>query len=296
MDKWTEIRTAYQVAKHGTVSAAAKVMGVHRATVNRHVDLLEEDLGERIFIRHAKGYALTELGRNLLRVAQKADELIEDFSGQAKGQGSQIDGEIKITILPPFAGVLMAPIVEFRSKNPNCRVAIVATEDLERLEFGDAHIALRAGPKPDHPDYVVRLYDRIALNLYAHDSYVETKGLPSGAGDLANHAFIVPEQFDRRLPFSGWIEKNVPTSQIAVSSKDERVIRHAVFAGLGLGFLSDLDVAGRSDIQPVWGQKDEWSVPLWLVTHVDLNRTEKVQAMLRCIEEQRRPLATEPKS
>jgi DNA-binding transcriptional LysR family regulator len=44
MDKWAELRTAYQVAKLGTVSAAATALGFHRATVNRHIDVLEKRL------------------------------------------------------------------------------------------------------------------------------------------------------------------------------------------------------------------------------------------------------------
>lgn len=288
MDKWTEIRTAYMVAKHGTVSAAAAAMGVHRATVNRHVDTIEEALGARIFIRHAKGYALTDVGENLLRVAQKTEELIEDFSGRAKGQDSQIDGEIKITVLPPFADVLMDAIITFRLENPLCTVSIIATENLEKLEFGDAHVALRAGAEPKHPDYVVKLYDKMALNLYAHKSYLDRKGCPSANHDLINHEFVIPEQASRRLPFSKWIEEHVSASQIAVSSRHEQVLKQAIFAGLGLGFLTDLDVAGRKDVQPVLSQNGPWSVPLWLVTHVDLHRTEKVQALLRCIERQRK--------
>ena len=85
MDKWAELRTAYQVAKLGTVSAAATALGFHRATVNRHIDVLEEEMGARIFIRHARGYTLTELGEDVLRVAQKTEELIEDLSGSSRG-------------------------------------------------------------------------------------------------------------------------------------------------------------------------------------------------------------------
>lgn len=287
MDKWTEIRTALHVARLGTVSAAADEMGVHRATVNRHVDQIEEELGARIFIRHSKGYALTELGENLLQVAQKTEEMLNDFSAQAKGKTSQIDGEIKITTLPPFAAVLMPPLAEFRSRNPNCRALIIASENLERLEFGDAHIALRAGPKPDHPDYVVKLYRRIRLTLCAHDRYIARKGLPSGMDDLSSHEFVAPTQNQRRLPFIQWMDENVSPTQITASSEHEFVVREAVFAGLGLGFLSDLAIANRTDVHPVPGQRDEWFVPLWLVTHVDLHRTEKVQAMLRCIEQHR---------
>ena len=70
MDNWDEIRTAYQVARNGTVSGAAEVLGVHHATVIRHIDALEARLGVKLFQRHARGYTATEAGADLLQVAQ----------------------------------------------------------------------------------------------------------------------------------------------------------------------------------------------------------------------------------
>ena len=194
MDRWAELRTAYQVARLGTVSAAADVLGFHRATVNRHIDLLEDELGGRIFIRHARGYSLTELGEDLLRVAQKTEELVDDLAGRARGAKALIEGDIKLTTLEPFAGLIMKPIAEFRARNPNCLVHVDASEDLARLEYGEAHIALRAGPMPDHPDYVVSAFGRAWLNLYAHDNYGAAHGLPTSEDDLEGHMFIVPKE------------------------------------------------------------------------------------------------------
>lgn len=192
MDKWAELRTAYQVAKLGTVSGAAEALGYHRATVNRHIDVLEAEIGARIFIRHARGYALTEVGEDVLRVAEKTESLIDDLAGRVQGGKAQIDGEIKLTILAPFAGILMPAVTAFRTENPQCTVVIDATEDLAKLEYGEAHIAVRAGAKPDHPDYVVRHFGNVGFNLYAHESYVNEHGLPSGIDDLAKHKFVVP--------------------------------------------------------------------------------------------------------
>ena len=62
MDNWDEIRTAYQVARIGTVSGAAEALGVHHATVIRHIDALEASLGVKLFQRHARGYTPTEAG------------------------------------------------------------------------------------------------------------------------------------------------------------------------------------------------------------------------------------------
>ena len=74
MENWDEIKTAFQVARMGTVSGAADVLGVHHATVIRHIDSLEGRLGVKLFQRHARGYTPTEAGRDLLQVAQATDD------------------------------------------------------------------------------------------------------------------------------------------------------------------------------------------------------------------------------
>lgn len=283
MEKWTELRTAFRVAKLGTVSAAADSLGYHRATVNRHIDALEEELGAPIFIRHAKGYTSTELGEEVLRVAHKAEELIEDLAGRAAGINKQIEGEIKITMLAPFARLLMEPVVRFRAENPNCSTELIVSEDLARLEYGEAHIALRAGARPEHPDYVVTHFKKTRLNLYAHESYIRRRGLPRGPDDLDGHEFVLHAEGVQRMPFARWASENVPASQIAASSQHIGVNFQLVQSGLGMGFLSDSDVADRTDLHPVLPANEDWHVDLWLVTHVDLHRTKKVQAMLRHI-------------
>lgn len=287
MDKWAELRTAYQVAKLGTVSAAADALGFHRATVNRHIDVLEAELGGRLFIRHARGYALTELGEDVLRVAQKTEELIDDLAGRANGAKTEISGEIKLTLLAPFAGLLMGAITRFREQNPNCQVHIDASEDLARLEYGEAHIALRAGAKPDHPDYVVSFFGRFGFNLYAHESYIRRFGLPEDLGDMDGHQFVVSSIQGGRLPFRSWIDAHTRPDMIALSSRNIEVNISVMSAGIGMGFIADHEAEARGGFQRVLPANKDWTAALWLVTHVDLHRTEKVQAMLECIRSER---------
>ncbi len=286
MDKWAELRTAYQVAKLGTVSAAAKTLGFHRATVNRHIDALEEELGASIFIRHARGYTLTELGEEVLRTAQKTEELMNDLAGRAKVENAHIEGEIKLTTLGLFAPLIIEPVREFRVKNPHCTVHISITGDLAKLEHGEAHIALRAGAKPSHPDYIVSIFRTLRFNLYAQDSYIKQYGIPKNIGDFTNHQFIRPA-LRKGPPFmKSWFAKHIKTNQVAMSSDEVSVNNKLVLAGLGIGFLNDQDVLGRTDIHPVFPADGSWFVTIWLVTHVDLHRTSKVQTMLSCLKDQ----------
>ncbi|PRY26854.1 DNA-binding transcriptional LysR family regulator [Aliiruegeria haliotis] len=289
MDKWTELRTAYSVAKLGTVSAAAEALGYHRATVNRHIDLLEETLGAPIFIRHARGYALTDLGEDMLQVAQKTEELTNDLANRARSGDAGLEGEIRVTALPVFLRILMGPIERFRQDNPRCRVSILASSELARLEHGDAHVALRVGERPDHPDYVVTPFGSTTTNLYAQESYIARRGMPAGAHDLDGHEFVVLQGLPQRLPFARWFTERVSQSQIAVSSAHPQAVTEAVKAGLGLGFLGEIDAERRPDLHPVLPPEEAWASQLWLVTHVDLHRTEKVQAMLKCLREVRCP-------
>ncbi|WP_420861518.1 LysR family transcriptional regulator [Algirhabdus cladophorae] len=289
MDKWAELRTAYQVATLGTVSAAADRLGFHRATVNRHIDVLEAELGGRIFIRHARGYTLTELGEDVLRVAQKTHEMTNDLAGRIAGSKAAVTGEIKLTILAPFAKLLMGAIANFRVNNPKCQVQIDASENLARLEYGEAHIALRAGARPEHPDYVVASFGDIGFNLYAHEKYISQNGLPKDTSELHNHQFIAPPPNDSRLPFAQWIRDNIPLDRVALSSRNVEVNIAAIGAGIGLGFLPDHEAEASQGFHPVLPSNPDWTVPFWLVTHVDLHRTEKVQAMLKSIKDRQNP-------
>ncbi len=283
MDKWTELRTAYWVAKLGTVSAAAQTLGFHRATVNRHIDALEAEIGGTIFIRHARGYALTDVGQDVLRVAQKTEELINDLAGRVQGGKAQIEGEIKLTILAPFAGLLMGAIRQFRAQNPHCVVHVDVGDDLAKLEYGEAHIALRAGSKPNHPDYVVTPFGNVGFNLYAHDRYIARHGLPDQGTDFTGHTFVLPDFPRERLPFGAWINDHIKPEMIAMSSHDIRVASEAVIAGVGLGFIGDAEAQERGKLTAVLPSNPDWNVTGWIVTHVDLHRTEKVQAMLQYI-------------
>ena len=99
MDNWGEVRTAFQVALHGTVSGAAEALGVHHATVIRHIDALEAQLGAKLFQRHARGYTPTEAGEDLLRVAQATEDQFNQLQGRIKGRGEGVSGELVVTSL-----------------------------------------------------------------------------------------------------------------------------------------------------------------------------------------------------
>lgn len=288
MDSWDEIRTAYQVARLGTVSGAADVLGVHHATVIRHIDALESRLGVKLFQRHARGYTATEAGQDLLQVAQATDDQFTQLVGRIRGRGEGVTGELVVTSLVALSPLLTPVLADFQRDNPGLIVRYLTGERLFRLEYGEAHVAIRAGAMPEQPDNVVQPFITQRMALVAADAYVDRFGLPADEADLAHHWFVGHDEDSSRAPFNRWLLSMVPRDRIVYRTMDDRTRRDAVFAGAGIGFVPLWDRHGRTDLHDALPARDDWSAPLWLVTHVDLHRTAKVQAFLAFLKDRAR--------
>lgn len=285
MDNWDEIRTAYQVARMGTVSGAADVLGVHHATVIRHIDALEGRLGVKLFQRHARGYTPTEAGEDLMRVAKATDDQFGQLEGRIKGHGRGMEGELVVTSLEAMAPVMVPLLAEFRAAYPDIIVRYLTGTRLFRLEYGEAHVALRAGPAPEDLDNVVQPLGSLPMGLFASPDYIERHGAPKDASDLDRHWFVGSDEENTRAPYGKWMATHVPRAQVVFRTMDWFANEAAVVAGAGIGFLPLLARRTHPDLVEVIAREEDWSGLLWLVTHVDLHRTHKVQTFLAFLKE-----------
>ena len=280
LDNWDEIRTAFQVARLGTVSGAAELLGVHHATVIRHIDALEKRLGVRLFQRHARGYTPTEAGRDLLATAQGTEEQFAQLASRLKGHGDVVTGEMIVTSISGIADLLAPVLVEFQEAHAGVIIRYLSDPRVFRLDHGEAHVAIRAGAMPQEPDYVVQPLVRMRAGLYASTGYVARHGRPAGPEDFAAHRFVVADNPESRAPFYRWLRANMPPEALTFGISEPEATEAAVRAGAGLGFIMPCKVAGDQGLVQIMAPLPEWDAPLWIVTHVDLHRTRKVQAFL----------------
>lgn len=283
MENWDEIRTAFQVARLGTVSGAADVLGVHHATVIRHIDALEKRLGAKLFQRHARGYTPTESGRDLLAVAQTTDEQFGQLASRIKGQGEEVAGEMVVTSITGIADLLTPVLAAYQAAHPKVIIRFLTDMRVFRLDYGEAHVAIRAGEAPQEPDNVVQPLVKMENGLYAARSYIAAHGLPLTVEDLAHHRFIGPDNVDNRAPFYRWLRDRVAPDRIVVRITEPSANLAALEAGMGLGFCASHYANSHPDLVEVMAPRPEWEAPLWIVTHVDLHRTLKVQSFLTCL-------------
>lgn len=287
MERWDELRTAYVLATLGTVSDAARSLGIHRATVVRHVDTLEEELGGKLFLRHGRGVTPTDAGLDLMRVGSATDDQFRQLKRRMAGTGTELTGELILTSVEIVASPLIRAVRRFRAQHPKTTVRYRVSAQVLELAYGEAHIAVRSGPKPTHPDNVVRPWMTLRTGMYAHRDYVADRGKPSNENELVHHDFIAGDEGDTPLPFLEWMKRVIPKERVVFTSSNRRIKFKAVLSGLGLGFFPEHEAANHPELVEIVAPRDAWDIPFWLVTHVDLHRSAKVQALLRAIDEVR---------
>ena len=282
MDNWDEVKTALYVARLGTVSGAAEVLGVHHATVIRHIDALEERLGVKLFQRHPRGYSATEAGKDLYRVAQTAQEQFTQFASRARGLGDSVSGELVVTTLSVLTPKLNPMFANFLGAYPDIDLRILSDERVFKLEYGEAHLAIRLGKMPDDPDNIVIPLGRFRNAIYGSPEYFAAHGKPQSEEDLARHMFVMQIGDSVRAPFARWLHGlHTPPREVMQTTS---ITAHdlAIQSGVGLGFLSQARAA-ELGLELAIAEQAEWGDDIWLVTHMDLHKMTKLQAMIQHI-------------
>lgn len=282
---WSDIYVAYQVAKTGTLSGAAAVLNVHHSTVLRRIDALEQVLNTRLFHRHARGYTVTAAGQRLLKVAESTEEAIERMAGEIAGIDEQLTGTVIVTTVDTLVPHLTPVFAEFQRVHPEIRVELNVDPRIFRLEYGEAHVSIRPGTEPKDPDYVVQHLRTLSATLYASETYIKNVGRLKSLQDLQGHRFISATQPRLQIPFVAWIEKEVPPEQIYYRCSDFRSMCYGAVAGLGIIAVNQWLASLYPTLIPLLASPPQWASDLWLVTHRDMHRTAKVQALTQLIKQ-----------
>ena len=126
---------------------------------------------------------------------------------------------------------------------------------------------------------------RRRVGLYATKGYIARYGHPNVSGDTTGHRFVSHDAADNRAPFHKWRRAQVAEDNITFRSTDALALEHAVLSGAGIGFMPVLEARANPDLVEIMEPSADWTAPLWLVTHVALHRTNKVQAFLTFLKE-----------
>ncbi len=284
IENWNFIRTATMIAKLGSVSAAAKALDLHRATVMRHVDSLEEQLGARLFIRNDKGYLPTEAGLQLLRVGDVTEQQFQSLAAQLGKSEEDMQGRLTITSLDEALPILLPVIEEYQQRYPAMQIEFIGDIKNFDLEYGEADIAIRSGPKPTTPDNIVWLLQTYDIVYAASPEYVEKHGLPTCEAELAQHRFITMLDRPALMGWNEWVYEQLPAACRSFSVSSGKAMQEAMHAGYGIGFTFAGATQLRQDLVEIF-TPEVWQVQIWCLVHRDVYPMNKVKKFVTLLQE-----------
>jgi len=285
VDKWNEIRTAYKLAKLGTLSATAEDIGVHRSTVMRHIDSLEESLGITLFQRNDKGYIPTEAGLDIMRLGEVTNSHFSQLASRLKSKEQILEGTLAITMVSEMVGIILPAINAYQLLYPKMSIELIGDIRNFKLEYGEADIAFRAGDKPTTPDNVVLPLLQIDLVLCAHQTYIDQYGFPTKA-ELSQHRFIALNDRPAHLDWNEWIYQHIPKQNIVVSASNQQLLTQALMAGCGISVFPRQAVLERKDLIEIPVNTD-WKMSVWILVHRDMFTMPKVKKFLDILKEKK---------
>ncbi|KAA0578519.1 LysR family transcriptional regulator [Azospirillum sp. B21] len=276
-NNWDDLRYLLAVARHGSLSAAARVLGVNHSTVLRRVTALEQAMGAQLFDKLPGGYVLTAAGDEMHRVAQKMEEDLAAANRLLSGRDTRIGGSLRVTTVDILTlYILPHHIAAFRRLHPELRVDLVAAEASLSLTRREADVAIRATSRPPE-NLVGRAVSGLAFAVYGASSHLDRVG---GSDDLDRHPWVGLDESFEHTSLAQWMKRTVPAASIGYRVNSVAGAVEAVRAGIGLGLLPcgvvDRDPAFRRIGDPV----PEADAKLWLLTHEDLRHMGRVRAFL----------------
>ena len=270
---WNDLHHFVVLAREGTLSAAARALGVDHATVARRVAALEASTALKLVDRRARSYALTDDGRRIAAAAAPMEEIAFAVERAMQAAKPGISGEVSISAPPSLANALIAPrLIGLRRMHPNIFIKLIGEKRSASLNRREADLALRLS-RPDEGGLIARKIGHFGFSLYGAPSYL--KETPPHA-----FAFIAYDASMDEAPQQQWLKAIAGNRAIVLRTSDLENQAAAARASVGLAalphFLGDRD-AGLARYE-VGGR--EVGRDVWLVVHRDLRRAPAVRAVM----------------
>lgn len=275
---WNRARAFLVTAEEGSLSAAARALGVAQPTLGRQVTALEEELGVVLFERVGHKLQLTPSGLELLEHVRAMGEAANRVALAASGQSQQLEGRVAITASEINAVYLLAPLIApLRQLHPGIEIEIIASNTAQDLRRREADIALR-NFRPTQPDLVATKVRESAAGLYAQRQYFEQLGQPTTSSDLEAICIIgfdTSELYEKTLRDLGL---PVTRRNFRLLSESHLVQWELIKLGAGVGMVP-VEVGDTEPSVVRVFEEIAFPVPFWLTTHREVNTSLRVRTV-----------------
>src|SRR5260221_5792648 len=237
---WNDLRYLLAVQRRGSLAAAAKELGVTKATASRRLAALEEALGVELVQRTPDGVVLTDGGKKAVAAAEEMDQsatALRDRLGASSDGG--IRGAVRLTAPQWLAERLfLAELPVLKECHPNLEVEFLGTNAVLDVVRREADLALR-NVRPTQQSLVFRKAGTLAGRIYGSKLYLERRGRPRSREELQKHDLLVYAGLGG-MPGFEWLAEPALAARVAFRANDPVGLRSAAAAGLGLAALPSI--------------------------------------------------------
>jgi molybdate transport repressor ModE-like protein len=268
---WDDLRLVLAIGRAGTLSGAARALGVNYSTVFRRINGIEKDNKLILFERHPHGYVMTEAGESVVRHAERMEEEANAVSRELLGTDARLSGRIRLTAPEGVTRyALMTHLETFSKQHPDIELDLIITSSSLYLERNEADLAVRVGKRPPE-NYIAREVCKFSFGTYGSPEYIEKNR------HLAplEHRFV--EHRDDPKPW--WASER---DRLNIVFKSDSSMANIDAVRRGLGLLSTPHIVGSRvpGLQRIDLPVKEVERTMWLLMHPDLRGTARVKALM----------------
>jgi DNA-binding transcriptional LysR family regulator len=278
MADWENLRHFAALAREGTLSAAARQIGVDHATVARRVAALEASMRLKLIDRRTRSHVLTEDGKRIAALAARMEEAAFAVARAVQATRTDIQGDVTVSAPPSLANALVAPrLVRLRRRHPGVIITLIGEKRNASLSRGEAELALRL-MRPTEQGLIARKIGRFGFGLYGAPDYLK---------ETAPHAwaFIAYDKGMDDSPQQKWLRTLIGKRDIVLRSNDLENQMAAARSGVGVAALPDFLGEADAGLQRHVAAPDAVGRDIWLLVHRDLRRTPAIRAVMEFLGE-----------
>jgi len=280
---WEWYRSFLAVLETGSLSAAARAIGLTQPTLGRHVANLEAALALTLFTRSHDGFAPTEAALELKPYAADVAATAAALRRVASSHGTGVRGAVRVSVSEVVGVEVLPPILAaLRERHPLLVVELVLSNQVDDLLRREADIAVRMlAPRQDA--LVAKRVGAIELGLHAHERYLAAHGKPRSLAALAGHALI---GYDNENAFiRKWQERYPAFARNALAFRADSDLAQlaAIRAGLGIGVCQAALAAREPALVRVLRPQFALTLETWVAMHEDLRDSPRCAAVFAAL-------------
>ena len=280
---WNQLKAFLETAETGSLSAAARKLGLTQPTLSRQVAAIEQRMGVTLFERVGKAMALTPTGLDLLEHARAMGAAAEALGLAATGRSQAVGGVVSVSATDAVAAIMLPPLVrQLREQEPGIAIEVIPSNAVSDLLRREADIAIRH-VKPEQPELIARLIREATAYFYASEDWVRAHGQPRSAKDATHLPFVGSDRSGRYLAYLRM--HGLPLNEGNFSCYADHTVAHwaLVQQGMGIGAMMEEIALATPGMVRVLDDLPPVRFPIWLVTHRELRTSPRIRVVFEAL-------------